>query len=106
MNHRKGIYISSTNIAEEKTSMEFICSTRGLLGIRSELLNETQGSTLIRSQFHEYRPYMGIIIKNPKGALVSMVEGVTTSYCLKDLEKFGTLFVKPNQKVYSGMVIG
>lgn len=83
-----------------------MCSTRALIGIRSELLSETQGTTVIRSTFHEYKPYLGPIKKNPKGAIVSMCEGVTTPYCLKELEKFGQLFVKPNQKVYNGLVIG
>ena len=86
--------------------MEFLCTTRGLLGLRSELLNETQGTTLIKSQLHEYKPYSGMIIKNPKGAMVSMCEGITTAYCLKDLERLGTLFVKAGQRVYNGMVIG
>lgn len=63
--------------------MEFLCSTRGLIGIRSQLLSETQGTTVIRSQFHEYKPYMGPIRKNPKGAIISMCEGVTTPYSLK-----------------------
>ena len=86
--------------------MDFLCPTRSLIGIRSELLSETQGTTVIRSQFHEYKPYMGVIRKNPKGAIISMCEGVTTPYALKDLEKFGSLFVKPGTKVYDGLVIG
>jgi len=44
--------------------------------------------------------------RNNKGAIVSMCEGVTTPYILKDIEKFGTLFVKPGAKVYNGLVIG
>ena len=51
---------------------EFICSTRALIGIRTELLNETQGTALIRSSFHEYRPYQGPLRRNFKGAIISM----------------------------------
>lgn len=106
MNHRKGVYLESTNIPGDKVRMDFLCSTRALIGIRSELLSETQGSTVIKTQFHEYRPYLGSIRKNPKGAIISMCEGVTTTYALKEVEKFGTLFIKANSKVYDGLVIG
>ncbi len=69
-------------------------------------MNETQGTALIKSSFHEYKPYSGPLKRNSKGAIVSMCEGVTTPYILKDIEKFGTLFVKPGMKVYNGLVIG
>jgi predicted membrane GTPase involved in stress response len=46
-------------------------------------MNETQGTTIIKSVFHEYRPYSGPIKKNPKGAIISMCDGVTTPYILK-----------------------
>lgn len=85
MTHRKGVYLESKEIEGDKVKLDFHCSTRGLLGIRSELLNETQGSTIIKSQFYKYEPYIGAIKKNPKGALISMCEGTTTAYCLKDL---------------------
>jgi GTP-binding protein len=61
---------------------------------------------LIKNQFHEYKPYLGPLNKNPKGAIISMCDGVTTPFTLKELEKFGTLFVKPGAKVYNGLVIG
>jgi GTP-binding protein len=85
---------------------EFICSTRALIGIRTELVNETQGTALIRSSFHEYKPYQGPLRRNTKGAIISMCEGTTTPYILKDIEKFGTLFIKPGAVVYNGLVIG
>lgn len=86
--------------------MEFICSTRALIGIRTELLNETQGTALVRTQFHEYKPYQGPLRRNTKGAIISMCEGTTTPFILKELEKFGTLFVSPGAVVYNGLVIG
>lgn len=86
--------------------MDFICTTRALIGIRTELLNETQGTALIRTAFHEYKPYSGPLKRNPKGALISMCDGQTTPYALKEIEKFGQLFIKANQKVYNGLVIG
>lgn len=82
MNHRKGTYLSSETKGD-KTKMEFLCTTRALIGIRTELLNETQGTALIRTSFHEFKPYAGPLKKNPKGALISMCDGVTTPYSLK-----------------------
>lgn len=84
MNARKGVYITSAPY-NDKMIFEFICSTRALIGIRTELLNETQGTALIRSSFHEYKPYQGPLRRNFKGAIISMCEGTTTPYILKEL---------------------
>jgi GTP-binding protein len=105
MNVRQGVYLSSEPI-NDRMKLEFICSTRALIGIRTELMNETQGTAMIKSSFHEYKPYSGPLRRNNKGAIVSMCEGVTTPYILKEIEKFGTLFVKAGTKVYNGLVIG
>ena len=69
-------------------------------------MNETQGTALIKTQFHEYKPYLGPLRRNTKGAIISMCDGVTTPYILKEIEKFGVLFIKPGTKVYNGLVIG
>jgi GTP-binding protein len=82
MNQRKGVYLNCENMGD-RTKMEFLCTTRALLGIRTELLNETQGTALVKSQFHEYKPYSGPLRRNNKGAIISMCEGVTTPYILK-----------------------
>jgi GTP-binding protein len=70
------------------------------------LLNETQGTATVKTSFHEYQKYSGPMKKNPKGAIISMSDGVTTPYALKEIEKFGQLFVRPGQKIYNGLVIG
>mgnify|MGYP000920924191 FL=1 len=106
MNNRKGIYMNSTELDAERMRLEFLCPTRGLIGLRTELLNETQGTASVKTSFHEYQKYSGPMKKNPKGAIINMAEGVTTPYALKEIEKFGDLFVKPGQKVYNGLVIG
>lgn len=106
MNNRKGIYINSTQLDSERMRLEFLCPTRGLIGLRTELLNETQGTATVKTSFHEYQKYSGPMKKNPKGAIISMCDGVTTPYALKEIEKFGELFVRPGQKIYNGLVIG
>lgn len=106
MNNRRAVYISSTDVGDSRMRYEFIAPTRGLIGLRTELLNDTQGTATLKTSFHEYSKYLGPMKKNAKGAIVSMYEGVATAYALKDIEKFGTLFIKPGSKVYNGMVIG
>ena len=106
MNNRRAIYISSSDIGDGRMRYEFIAPTRGLIGLRTELLNETQGTAVLKTTFHEYTKYLGPMKKNSKGAIVSMNDGVATPYALKDIEKFGTLFIRPGSKVYNGMVIG
>jgi GTP-binding protein len=63
--------------------MTFLCATRALIGIRTELLNETQGTALIKTSFHEFKAYSGPMKRNPKGAIISMCDGICTPYTLK-----------------------
>jgi GTP-binding protein len=56
-----------------------------MIGLRTELLNETQGTAVVKAVFHEYQKYSGPMKKNPKGAIISMCEGVTTPYALKEI---------------------
>lgn len=60
----------------------------------------------MRSQFMEYDEHAGLVKKNPKGAIISMSAGLSTSYSLRDIEEKGTLFIGANTPVYPGMVIG
>lgn len=77
-----------------------------MLGFRTELINDTRGSALMKSQFLEYDDHAGPVKKNPKGAIISTAAGMTTAYSLRDVEEKGTLFVAPNTPTYMGMVIG
>jgi GTP-binding protein len=83
MNNRKAVYLSSTELDQERMKLEFLCPTRGMIGLRTELLNETQGTAVVKAVFHDYQKYSGPMKKNPKGAIISMCEGVTTPYALK-----------------------
>ena len=106
INGRKGILLSADDQPDGRQLLKFKVPSRGLLGFRTELVNDTRGTALMRSQFLEYDEYCGSIKKNPKGAIISMASGMTTAYALKDCEEKGTLFVGPNTPVYPGMVIG
>ena len=86
--------------------LEFRVPSRGLIGLRSELLTETRGTIVMNSLFDGYIPYQGEIPQRPTGALIADRPGTTTAYALEGLEDRGVLFVPPGIEVYEGMIIG
>jgi GTP-binding protein len=89
-----------------RVRVEFEVPSRGLLGFRGQFLTDTRGMGIATFSFLGYQPYKGDIPMRTKGALVSMENGVVTAYALDTLQERGTLFVKPGDKVYEGMIIG
>jgi len=106
VNQRKGVLLESNDTPDGRQMISFKIPARGLLGFRTELINDTRGTALMRSQFLEYGEHCGILKKNLKGAIISTASGVTTPYGLRDIEEKGALFVGPGTPVYPGMVIG
>lgn len=105
MTARKAVYLECEDV-EGESKLVFSVPTRGLIGLRSEILNETKGTAVITQQFVGYEEHRGALSKNNKGALVSTVAGQCNDYALQDLQKFGALFVRAGTEVYPGMVIG
>jgi GTP-binding protein len=89
-----------------RVRLEFRVPSRGLIGLRSELLTETRGTIVMNSIFDGYMPYQGEIPQRPTGALVADRPGTTTAYALEGLEDRGILFVPPGVEVYEGMIVG
>ncbi len=89
-----------------RVRLEFRVPSRGLIGLRSELLTETRGTIVMNSLFDGYTPYQGEIPQRPTGALIADRAGSTTAYALEGLEDRGILFIPPGVEVYEGMVIG
>jgi GTP-binding protein len=89
-----------------RVRLEFRVPSRGLIGLRSELLTETRGTIVMNSIFDGYMPYQGEIPQRPTGALISDRSGTTTAYALEGLQDRGILFVPAGVEVYEGMVIG
>lgn len=87
-------------------SMDFIITTRGLFGYRSEFVTDTHGLGIINTIFHEYAKDNGYAHEKDQGSLVSHETGVTTLYGLTNAQERGVLFVGPGVKVYKGQVIG
>ncbi len=89
-----------------RVRLEFRVPSRGLIGLRSELLTETRGTIVMNSLFDGYIPYQGEIPQRPTGALIADRAGSTTAYALEGLEDRGVLFAPPGVEVYEGMIIG
>jgi GTP-binding protein len=86
--------------------MEFRVPSRGLIGLRSEMLTETRGTIVMNTLFDGYIPYQGEIPQRPTGALIADRQGVTTTYSLNGLQERGVLFVAAGIEVYEGMIVG
>ncbi|EGC29569.1 hypothetical protein DICPUDRAFT_42693 [Dictyostelium purpureum] len=89
-----------------KSRLVFLVPSRGLIGLRSELINDTKGTGVMNHLFHSYIPHKGAMDNKEKGCLVSMSDGTATSHSLSYIEDRGTLFIGPQTQVYSGMIIG
>ena len=103
---RKADMTSLTPMPDGTVRLEFEIPARGLIGFRSEFLTDTKGEGIMNHSFIEYRPYTGIVESRTQGALVSMDNGEAVAFSLYNLQARGTLFIKPQDKVYNGMVIG
>ena len=89
-----------------RVRMEFRIPSRGLIGLRSELLTDTRGTIVMNSLFDGHAEWQGEIPHRMTGALVADRAGATTAYALWNLQERGELFVGPGVEVYEGMIIG
>ncbi|WP_375317060.1 translational GTPase TypA [Spiroplasma endosymbiont of Virgichneumon dumeticola] len=105
LNRRKGI-ITNMDSDNVRDKIVFHIPTRGLIGFGRQYINITRGTGVMVRSFLAYEPLKGEIGHSRNGVLVSMVTGITLPYALNSLEERGTLFVKPQTKVYEGMIIG
>ncbi|RZU41001.1 translational GTPase TypA [Edaphobacter modestus] len=103
---RKGEMTKMTNHGSGRVRMEFMIPSRGLIGLRSEMLTETRGTIIMNSIADGYVPYQGEIPQRPSGALISDRSGTTTTYALNGLQDRGILFVGDGTEVYEGMIVG
>ena len=103
---RKGEMTKMHNHGSGRVRMEFRVPSRGLIGLRSEMLTETRGTIVMNALFDGYIPYQGEIPQRPTGALIADRQGLTTTYSLNGLQERGILFVGAGVEVYEGMVVG
>ncbi len=90
----------------DRTVLQFIIPSRGIIGLRNNILTATAGEAIMSHRYLEYQPYKGDIEKRTNGSLISLETGTAIAYALDKLQDRGRYFVKPGDEVYEGMVIG
>ena len=103
---RKGKMTKMVNHGSGRVRLEFHVPTRGLMGIRTELMTDTRGTAVMNTLFEGYSPWQGEISRRQTGVLVADRTGDTTAYALSHMEDRGELFVGPGAAVYEGMIVG
>ena len=90
----------------DRTLLEFEIPTRGLMGLRSNLLTATQGEAVVAHRYKEYQPYKGEIEMRTNGSLVSLETGEAVAYSMNKLLDRGRFFVEPGEEIFGGQVVG
>lgn len=86
--------------------LEFDIPSRGLIGLRNNILTATAGNAVMTHRFREYAPVKGDIPERMKGSLISMEAGVATAFSINKLQDRGRFFISPGAEIYKGQVIG
>jgi len=103
---RKGKMVKMVNHGSGRVRLEFHIPSRGLIGLRSEILTDTRGTAIMNSLFHGYIEWQGDIPARPTGSLVADRPGRATGHAIFNLQERGEIFIAPGAEVYEGMVIG
>ncbi len=103
---RKGKMTKMVNHGSGRVRLEFHVPSRGLIGLRSEILTDTRGTAIMNSLFHGYIDWQGEIPTRPTGSLVADRSGKATGYAIFNLQERGEIFVTPGTEIYEGMVVG
>ncbi len=103
---KKGEMKSMVPTGDGQTRLEFEIPARGLIGFRSQFLTDTRGEGVMNHSFLDYRPLSSGVESRMNGALVSMENGVALGFSIFNLQDRGVMFIAPQDKVYTGMIIG
>ncbi|MFN2502566.1 MAG: hypothetical protein ABR530_11235 [Pyrinomonadaceae bacterium] len=106
LGRRKGQMTKMINNGSGRVRLEYEVPSRGLIGFRGEFLTETKGTGLLNTLFLKFDKWQGDMKSRQTGSLVSDRMGETNTYALYNLQERGVLFVKPQVKVYEGMIVG
>lgn len=105
LNIRKGIMTAMSG-TEKFSRLEYLVPTRGLLGYRTEFINDTRGEGTLVRRFEGFEPHKGDIPQRTNGAIISQEEGIATPYAIFNISERATMFIEPGTKVYEGMIVG
>ncbi len=90
----------------ERVHLDFEIPSRGLIGLRSNLLTATQGEAVVAHRFKSYEPFKGEIEKRNNGSLISIETGTAIAYAMDKLQDRGKFFIHPGDEIYNGQVVG
>ena len=102
---RKG-ELTSMEAQGERVNIEFNIPSRGIIGLRTNMLTASQGEAIIAHRFKEYQPYKGEIERRVNGSMISQESGNAYAYAIDHLQDRGKFFINPQQQVYAGQVVG
>lgn len=102
---RKGDIASITS-KMDRVQIEFVIPSRGLMGLRNQILTVTEGEAIMSHRLKGYEPWKGEIGTRRNGSLISMETGTSIAYSIDKLQDRGSFFIDPNEPVYEGQVIG
>ena len=105
LNVRKGM-MQEMHSENGFTHLEYLVPTRGLLGYRSEFINDTRGEGTMVRRFAQFDDYVGEIPQRTNGVAIAQEEGVATPYAIFNISERVQMFIEPGTKVYEGMIIG
>lgn len=102
---RKGEMTSMQNMGE-RVDIEFNIPSRGIIGLRTNVLTASQGEAIMAHRFKEYQPYKGEIQRRSNGSMISLETGTAFAYAIDKLQDRGRFFINPQEEVYAGQVVG
>ena len=102
---RKG-EMTSMEAQGERVNIEFIIPSRGIIGLRTNILTASAGEAIMAHRFKEYQPYKGDIERRVNGSMVAMESGTAFAYAIDKLQERGKFFINPQEDVYAGQVVG
>ncbi len=106
LSQRKGIMADMRSSGGDKTRILFHVPSRGLIGYQSEFLTDTRGTGVLNRIYHSHAPYKGDIGGRRNGVLISTDQGEAVAYAIFNLQDRGVMFIRPQDKVYAGMIVG
>lgn len=102
---RKGELIAMENKGD-RVQMEFVIPSRGLIGLRNQMLTATEGEAIIAHRFKDFEPWKGELQGRRNGSLIAKETGTAIEYSINKLQDHGRFFVAPGEEIYTGMIVG
>ena len=102
---RKG-ELTSMESQGDRVNIEFMIPSRGIIGLRTNVLTASQGEAIMAHRFQEYQPYKGDITRRTNGSMIALETGNAYAYAIDQLQDRGRFFIEPQEQVYAGQVVG